>query len=124
LQSQVEVWLARRGSPKGAEDFAGSSRAAQAAEIILVAKARKMAAEAEKIELANARVKGQLIDRDEVLIEVEEKFCRIRDRIMLLPDQVLVELPAEAKAAAAGVLRRAVTSLLNEMANWAAQVTE
>lgn len=83
-----------------------------------------MAAEAEKIELANAKVKGQLVDRDQMLIEVEEKFGRIRDRIMLLPDQVLVELPAEVKAQAAAVLRRTVTSLLNEIANWANQVTE
>lgn len=62
------------------------------APILAAERARKMAADAQLAELALAKQRGELLDRDEVQRTQEDLARNLRARILMVPDQVAHEL--------------------------------
>lgn len=117
IHSAVEVFRMRNDDDDGGDDPAEANVHKQARTLYITAQARKMAAEAEKIELQNRKTKGELIGIDEVRAEMEDVFAYLRDALRRLPDDAGNEVPAENKPAVIAMLRRKVNSYLQEFAD-------
>lgn len=86
------------------------------APVLQAERARKMAADAQLAELALAKQRGELLDRDDVLRTQEDLARNLRTRILMVPDQVAHELallPDE--AAIRGHLTLALERAMMEM---------
>lgn len=81
-------------------------------------RARKAKEEADKLEMQNAQMRGELLARDDVNAAVVGAFARVRARMIGVPSKVAplvvsMESPAEAEAA----IRGAVYEALKELAD-------
>lgn len=81
-------------------------------------RARKAKEEADKLEMQNAQMRGELLARDDVTAAVVGAFARVRARLIGVPSKVApvvvsMEAPAEAEAA----IRGAVYEALKELAD-------
>lgn len=122
IHSSVELWARRNPNEEDGVDPAEANVHKQARTLYITAQARKMAAEAEKIELQNRKTKGELIGIDEVRAEMDDVFAYLRDALRRLPDDAGNEVPAESKPAVIAMLRRKVDSYLQEFADKAGRV--
>lgn len=62
------------------------------APVLAAERARKMAADAQLAELALAKQRGEVLDRDEVTRAQEDLARTLRARLLMIPDQVAHEL--------------------------------
>lgn len=81
-------------------------------------RARKAKEEADKLEMQNAQLRGELLARSDVDAAVVGAFARVRARLIGVPTKVAplvvsLENPAEAE----GVIRKAVYEALKELAD-------
>lgn len=81
-------------------------------------RARKAKEEADKLEMQNAHLRGELLAREDVNAAVVGAFARVRARLIGVPSKaapmvVQCEVPAEAEA----IIRKAVYEALRELAD-------
>jgi phage terminase Nu1 subunit (DNA packaging protein) len=122
---ELEDYRALRGGLDPALQTTGKAapRAAPAAfdpdaPVLAAERARKMAADAQLAELALAKQRGEVLDREDVQRAQEDLARNLRARILMVPDQVAHELallPDE--AAIRGHLVLALERALTEMHN-------
>ena len=79
-------------------------------------RARKAKEEADKLEMQNAQMRGELLARDDVNAAVVGAFARVRARLIGVPSKVApvvvsMEAPAEAEAAIRGAVYEALKEL-------------
>jgi terminase small subunit / prophage DNA-packing protein len=80
-------------------------------------RARKAKEEADRLEMMNAQMRGELLARADVDAAVGAAFARVRAKMLSVPTKVaaeamLVDTPAEAEA----IIRDAVSEALGELA--------
>ena len=121
IESQVQLYLAAKGSPAAGDGGAGphDNELSQAKRITALAKAKKASEEARRLELLNNKMAGLLIDREEAVREMSEIFATLRDRLLQLPTQVATSAPQEQKPELIRQTRRHVHALLEELASLA-----
>ena len=81
-------------------------------------RARKAKEEADRLEMLNAQMRGELLARSDVDAAVSAAFARVRAKMLSVPTKVaaeamLVNTPAEAEA----IIREAVCEALAELAS-------
>jgi phage terminase Nu1 subunit (DNA packaging protein) len=65
---------------------------------IKLAKARKIEAEAYRIELETAKIEGEIIETDVILREVSQALSTVRSELGDIPDQVIIDVPEDCRA--------------------------
>lgn len=118
-RSEVEIYLQRTGSPlvkppaevdAAAEEVRRRNRE-MADEELLLKRANRQRAEIDRDKLRET-----LIPRDEAIAVLNEITAKVRDQLMLWPDQATVSVPAEWKPVVIAELKRQVYRLLNNLA--------
>lgn len=85
-----------------------------------VAEAEEAEQRAEKLRLANAQKRGELLDARSVELSANELVVRLKTRFESLPDEFEVVAPAGLRSDARGTAAEFIDRLLIELASWEA----
>lgn len=79
-------------------------------------KARKLKAEADRLEMQNAETRGELVSRDDVQREAREEAQRVKQGFMNIPPRIAQQLASESNSALCeAIVLKEITQVLDDI---------
>jgi hypothetical protein len=124
LKRWIEANIARTGPPtvgeRMTEDDDDSSEIPDGSlrEIEQRARIRKLNADAEAKELTNAQLRGELIEKTEIVREFAEFLAFARPILDAIPDDIATETPKDLRPRHRDIAKNAVDRALKKLSQW------
>jgi hypothetical protein len=111
---EVNAWRANNILPRNGVAVDGESQGAR----LIRMQADKAAADAEGKRIRNQQLRGELVERAEVIREFAEFLVAAKPILDAIPDDISTESPLELRGKMHGIAKRAVDRALLKLSQW------